>query len=365
MPDWARTGEIAHVEILADRVDRLGDVVAVRMAIDHDAGAALAAEELIERQAGGLRFDVPERCVDSSNRGHGHRAAPPVDALSEVVPRVLDLMRIAADQQWDDVIAKVGCDRQLSPVQRRVADTMDALVGHDLERDEVPARAGDDHFGVDDFHKRLLTRRRHPPTAARSRPSFFSAFKQMRILPLEQRQRSQDFGEMRADSVFCGHRVACLDRVDDRGVLLHEPLDRRGSRQAQITHAVHLRLHLLHDTPGVVAVDAEREGAVKGLVERQKARRFGIARCFALRVEDFPQLRDIASLHNLAGFSGNRDLHRLAHEASVRNLLGGNLHDEGAALRTDPHQTGLAELDERLADGLAAHAETGCDLSLR
>ena len=87
---------------------------------------------------------------------HRHRPAPPVGALVEVLPGVLDAPRVAADEQRHDVIGQVAGDRELAAVQRRVAETVDAVLGHELQRDEVAAGTADDDLGVDDFHRAVV-----------------------------------------------------------------------------------------------------------------------------------------------------------------------------------------------------------------
>jgi hypothetical protein len=74
-------------------------------------------------------------------------------------------------RQGDHVIPQIGDDRQLAPVQGGVADAVDAVLGGDLQGDEVAPRAGDDDLGVGDFQhavfrkswSRALDRRRARP----------------------------------------------------------------------------------------------------------------------------------------------------------------------------------------------------------
>ena len=58
----------------------------------------------------------------------------------------------AADQQRRDMVPEVADHRQLTAVQRRVADAHVALVGGEPQRDEVAARARDDDLGLVDDH---------------------------------------------------------------------------------------------------------------------------------------------------------------------------------------------------------------------
>ena len=100
-----------------------------------------AAEQLVHGHAERLALDVPERRVDRGDRRHRDRAAPPVRALVQVLPGVFDPARIAADEQRHDVLGRGRRHGQLTPVERRIAETVDAVLGRDLQRDEVPARA--------------------------------------------------------------------------------------------------------------------------------------------------------------------------------------------------------------------------------
>ena len=88
---------------------------------------------------------------------------------------------------------------------------------------------------------------------------------------------------MRADRPSAALGSRCLDSGEDRRMLVDETPDRRRLRQAEIAHAVHLRLHFLDHSPRIVAVHAEREAAVKGLVERKEAGRDFLDRRGALR----------------------------------------------------------------------------------
>ena len=115
---------IAELDVARDLVGSLVDVAAVGMTVDEHACAAAPAEQLVQRHAGHLGLEVPERRVHRSNRCHGHGPAAPVRAAIEELPDVLDLVRVAAQQARHDVLAQVGDDRELASVQGRVADAV-------------------------------------------------------------------------------------------------------------------------------------------------------------------------------------------------------------------------------------------------
>src|SRR6185437_9579850 len=145
---------VAETDVALDFIGSFRDVVAVRMAVHHDAAAARAAQKLVERQPGDFALDVPERGVDSGDRAHRHRTPAPVGTAIEVLPRVFNARRIAADEHRNDVLGEISRNGALAAIERGIADAVDALVGFDLQRDEVAAGAGDDDAGGGDLHGR-------------------------------------------------------------------------------------------------------------------------------------------------------------------------------------------------------------------
>ena len=122
------------------------------MGIDQNLVAALASEQVVDRNAERLALDVPQRHVDGRDGGHGHRPSTPVGAAVEIVPDVFRLKRIAPDQARHQVILQIARYRQLASVQSRVAQSVDALVGFDLQGHEIAARTADNHFRAVNFH---------------------------------------------------------------------------------------------------------------------------------------------------------------------------------------------------------------------
>ncbi len=155
-PGLRADGEITQFFISSNFVGGLFDVSAVGMAIDEHAGPALAAEKVVDGSFQGFAFDVPESHVDGGDGGHGDRAATPVRAAIEVLPDVFRLEWVAADETRDEMIGQIRCYGQLAAVQRRVAETVNALIGRNLQGDEIPAGAGNQHLGIRDLHRDLL-----------------------------------------------------------------------------------------------------------------------------------------------------------------------------------------------------------------
>ena len=127
-----------------------GVVVAVG-AVPH-----LAAEQLIERQAGALALDVPQRDVDAAHRVEEHRPVAPVGADVARLPDVFDLVDVAADEERLQVLLERGLHDQRALRERRAAPADEARLGRlDLHDDEADAvRRGEDRLDVADLHRR-------------------------------------------------------------------------------------------------------------------------------------------------------------------------------------------------------------------
>ena len=50
------------------------------------------------------------------------------------------------------MFGEIGGHRQFAAIERGIAQAVQALIGEDLQGDEVAARAGDDDPRIDDFH---------------------------------------------------------------------------------------------------------------------------------------------------------------------------------------------------------------------
>ena len=145
-------GAVAFFLVAQHLVDGFGDVASSGVSVDHHAAAAAPAEQLVKGLASDLGLDVPQRGVHRCNGGHRDRAAPPVRALVEVVPDVLELLGVAPDQAVRHMVLQIAGHRQFAAIECGVADAGQALVGFDLEGHEVAARAADDDAGGRDFH---------------------------------------------------------------------------------------------------------------------------------------------------------------------------------------------------------------------
>ena len=145
-------GGIAHLPVALYLVHGLCDVAPGSMGIDQDMVAALAAEQVVDRDTERLALDVPKRHIDGRDGGHGNRPSPPVRTAIEIMPDVFSLKRIAPDQARNEVILQIADDCQLASIQGRIAQAVDALVGFDFQGHEIAARTADNHFRAENFH---------------------------------------------------------------------------------------------------------------------------------------------------------------------------------------------------------------------
>ena len=149
-----------------------------------DAVAALAAEETVERQAGEMTGEIPERHVDGAD-GEGDDAAiaGPVGGVAKLGPDRLDVARVAADETLgeaaidddlhrqrsvlgtgDRLAPADGAARGLEPDERDMAD-LAVVVGLGVaEREGLDAG---DRFGGHGFSSGAPTATVRPSRAAR------------------------------------------------------------------------------------------------------------------------------------------------------------------------------------------------------
>jgi hypothetical protein len=137
--------------LAADFDTRLFDVAAVRMAVDEHAFARAPAEQAVEGKPCELPENVPQRHVDGRDGSHRHRPTPPVRAAVKELPGILDPAGVPTDEVRDDVLLEIGSDGKLPPIERRVAQAVNARASHDLQGHEVSPGTGDDHSRADDL----------------------------------------------------------------------------------------------------------------------------------------------------------------------------------------------------------------------
>ncbi|ABA53425.1 hypothetical protein BURPS1710b_A0511 [Burkholderia pseudomallei 1710b] len=294
---------VARGDVPVRGVDRLVVIAPVRVAIDHQPFAALAAEQLIDGHAGELALDVPERHVDRGDRRHRHGPAPPVRAAIQVLPDVLDVARVPADQAREHVILQIRAHRELAPVERRVAEAVDAFVGDDLDRHEIPAGAGDDDVQPFDFHAVSPVRGSVDKVVGRA---------------------LAHLGQVGVHAVDV-HRDRCAEqrhvaRRDVREDLL--VLVQRAARvvfdaiEQQPAHAVELPFHRLQHGPHVRAAGEFEHPAVHRLVEREERVDVVRGHRVALRVDEAGELRELRRRDLLREIDVVRAFERAAREAA-------------------------------------------------
>ena len=107
---------ISEPDVIGDSFDRLLDVLPTRVAIDKNAVAGSASQQLVDRCVQSFPFDIPKCRVNRGNRAHRDGATAPVRALVKVLPDVFDPSRIASDQERNDMVGEIACDREFAAV---------------------------------------------------------------------------------------------------------------------------------------------------------------------------------------------------------------------------------------------------------
>src|SRR5690606_33592464 len=111
------------------------------VAVDGDAVAEAAAEEVPDRLAEDLALDVPERGLDGGHRAAADRAEQAVAHGGGVHlgPEAVDMSGVLADEDVGEVV-----DGRLDDARPAgaLADALDAFVGQDLD-EEPAARAAE------------------------------------------------------------------------------------------------------------------------------------------------------------------------------------------------------------------------------
>src|SRR4051794_38106448 len=120
----------------------LAGVPAVRVRVD--ALVARAAEQPVHGLARCLPDQIPAGDLDSGERGHVHRAAAEELVAKDGRDQVLDVEWVAADEVPPRERLDVRDDGLLEVVQRRLAQPDQAVVGVDLDVDEVAPRGAED-----------------------------------------------------------------------------------------------------------------------------------------------------------------------------------------------------------------------------
>ena len=111
------------------------------VAVYRNAGAAFAAQELIERDAKALGFDVPKRGIDSAKGIHQHRAIAPIRTLIHRLPYVFDIVRVFAGEERCEIFVYRCHHRANALSERGAADAVKAgFAGLDFHHAKACAR---------------------------------------------------------------------------------------------------------------------------------------------------------------------------------------------------------------------------------
>ena len=148
-------GEVG-VEVDVGRVPRL----AVEVRVAAQALVDAPAEQLVDGLVDGLADDVPARHLDAAEHAEQRDVGPAgVAPAVDVAPEPLDVERVGADHvRVADVLDHAGDDVRAERRPVDLAEPLDAVVGGQLEEDEVAAAevgrrvADDERLELGDLH---------------------------------------------------------------------------------------------------------------------------------------------------------------------------------------------------------------------
>ena len=148
-------GAITHLHRLAGALGivlRLGRAEKPVIGVTRYAIPVLSAQELEHRHAERLSLDIQKRGIDRAQRRAEHRAGAPVTVAVQLFDDRIALKRIAADERAFQFPER-GNDGFGFPFQRRLAHAVYAVIGVELDEDEIGARhIGDEDVQPDYFH---------------------------------------------------------------------------------------------------------------------------------------------------------------------------------------------------------------------
>src|SRR3989441_3443390 len=137
--------------------DGLDGAVAEQARVRGQVRAGASAEQAVERDAGGLARDVPERDVDARQRvDRGPAPADPVQQTLDLVVDRGDLARIAADAHRSEDRVDDGASRRKDAVAECFAPTGDPGIGVDTDEEHIDAGPGspaEHRRGAVDLHR--------------------------------------------------------------------------------------------------------------------------------------------------------------------------------------------------------------------
>ena len=116
-------------------------------------------QKLVNGDAERLPLDVEECRFYRAERGAEHRARSPIGVAVHRLDQMLDLEWIFSDDEALEVFERTDDGFRL-PLERRLADAVDAFVGEEFHEDKIrPRRIRDEDFLGDDFHGSRATLR--------------------------------------------------------------------------------------------------------------------------------------------------------------------------------------------------------------
>src|SRR3984957_15734932 len=112
----------------------------IRMRVDRNAFSAAAPEQLVERHTRTFGLDVPESDVYCGNGAHRHWPTTPITSAIKKLPGIFDAIRIAPNEEGNNMLLQRGNDRPLAAGEGPIANAIDPIRRRNFERHKVSPR---------------------------------------------------------------------------------------------------------------------------------------------------------------------------------------------------------------------------------
>src|SRR5581483_2884596 len=144
--------QVSLIQIAPHLLHSLLNIPAIGVSIDHDAGATGPAKQVVQRRVQRLCLDVPQGHVHGGNGGHGYRASSPIGPSIQILPDVLSLKGIAANDARDDVVREITGYGKLSAIEGAISQAVNAFICEDLQGYKISSGRADEDLSICDLH---------------------------------------------------------------------------------------------------------------------------------------------------------------------------------------------------------------------
>src|SRR3989442_5875635 len=145
-------GEVAHSNVFPDLIGGFLNISSVRMPINQHPSSTFTAQQIVNGSVQRLAFYIPQGHVHRGNRSHGYWPSTPVRPAIQVLPDVLGLKRISADEAGNYVILEIADNSKLAAIESAIAEPINTLIRVDFYGNDVSAGTRDNNLSIGYLH---------------------------------------------------------------------------------------------------------------------------------------------------------------------------------------------------------------------